>query len=1386
MEEAARHGESILPFLEAAAKGDVEEIIRSLGIDPGLINTPHPETGNTALIVAAEENRSEVIALLLEHGADVTSCNFANQTAVHVANDCIRAQLLSAVTRTSFPQLSMMQAAWQGDLESVQHLLSTDHDRYVHTKNGQGLTPVMLVLRDVDLFEGLPMGSDYRPVAVLQELLSHYGDTALLDSRGRSAVSYVSDIKSPLRQQLIDALERSSPAAAALDQASCPDTKPTLCDTAPAGPYSSDIQNPGSEEVSSDGISLDRGDDDQDPAADPRAQKDLQEEIAFREMEGVHQTQGRNPSYYSRQWFADPSPEHLTLQSSSKRQPSLPPLHMKTRGDVSKLERLGLGHLVQESYSEPNILESHLNPNPRCDLKYIKGRIWQRLGSAEASRDSKTFPPLSHSPRSPLPARLRPLSETRSRNKEAYRSNTTPSSDNLPNTKVKGFSYEQKLQKTLQNSKDFILSRDLVQVSLDSCVSQRDGCSRTEEDKSRTAEESEMARLHVSCRDVRPLLHANDCAQPRNCIEMTGSLHIEQLHLQDHGESFRNIRPSTMEEVLPGTRKDTKLDMQDRNRTIEETVNIAAATNEDIKTEVEPKDMDSSKTPRRGHVPFVHITFSEQEPDREINHSPSKPLFTKRKMKSGSPLHNANHSFNILAQKENEKTKKNKKTRIMSAPENTKHQGPLSNIKRSHRKNVPLPTLVYSSGPSPSKGSKKASYSAHRSTERSLQRSQTQLSLHSPKRINSPSHIPTLTRSKSSHDFQNINYSDMFIEISSQQSPGPVMYQMFTSTAYVRASNPGRETKSASSSRSCSSKGSRASSSRDSSARSKRSKLKNKKTPSATSHGRRSSSSKLEATEKDQDKTENTVIISGLDWEINAEKQDGGNVECLLEGIVDARQQNFDLSTIKEATIENSISVIQTIRETLKMWRESERSTEEANNPENVDQGLLKGVTDMDCVQEEVKTINHNCDNDNVQDSNIGSPPSQELHATEAHLRSQDDEALGDSLHDENQKEHLVQLENNVDYAYSTSQNISGSPSLAVSEHLTEDLISCLENLMFDEESYGSLVEDDEQNANVSEHQDGGEHTEFSKEQQVDTIPSLMDQKSDPNHSIPPTDHSRLQYYDNSNHWIKGEVLGRGAYGTVYRGLTSQGELIAAKQVTLHDSDPAVAKKEYKKLQEEVDLLKTLKHINIVGYLGTTFEDRMVTIFMEYVPGGSISNILRHFGPLQEVVISRYTNHILQGIAYLHKNRVVHRDIKGNNVMLMPNGVIKLIDFGCAKRLNGLSMNGTRGEMLQSMHGTPYWMAPEVISESGHGEKSDIWSIGCTVFEMGTGKPPLAHMERMAAMFYIGVEKGLMPTLPDHFSRKARDFVNLCLIRDQEQRPSAEQLLQHRFVHWTS
>ncbi|XP_041466973.1 uncharacterized protein LOC121417356 isoform X2 [Lytechinus variegatus] len=262
-------------------------------------------------------------------------------------------------------------------------------------------------------------------------------------------------------------------------------------------------------------------------------------------------------------------------------------------------------------------------------------------------------------------------------------------------------------------------------------------------------------------------------------------------------------------------------------------------------------------------------------------------------------------------------------------------------------------------------------------------------------------------------------------------------------------------------------------------------------------------------------------------------------------------------------------------------------------------------------------------------------------------------------------------------------------------------------------------------------------------------------------------------------HWKKGNLLGKGAFGTVYCGLTNTGQLLAVKQVELSERDKEKAKQQYQKLQEEVQLLKTLCHKNIVGFLGVSLEENMVNIFMQFIPGGSIASLLARFGSLDETVFCRYTKQILEGTQYLHENDVIHRDIKGANIMLMSTGVIKLIDFGCAKRL---CIQISRSQnVLKSMRGTPYWMAPEVIMETGHGKKSDIWSIGCTVFEMATRKPPWSDMPPMAAIFAIG-SGGPVPQMPDKFSEDAKTFVNACLTRNQDERATASELLKHPFI----
>eukprot|EP00118_Oscarella_pearsei_P006534 m.29662 g.29662 ORF g.29662 m.29662 type:complete len:1144 (+) comp31207_c1_seq2:136-3567(+) len=268
--------------------------------------------------------------------------------------------------------------------------------------------------------------------------------------------------------------------------------------------------------------------------------------------------------------------------------------------------------------------------------------------------------------------------------------------------------------------------------------------------------------------------------------------------------------------------------------------------------------------------------------------------------------------------------------------------------------------------------------------------------------------------------------------------------------------------------------------------------------------------------------------------------------------------------------------------------------------------------------------------------------------------------------------------------------------------------------------------------------------------------------------------------------WNKGNLLGQGAFGEVWCGLTETGEMIAVKQVRLH-KDVNKAEKQYVKLQAEVGLLRSLKHRNIVGYRATSFDEdtNTVNIFMEFVPGGSISSLLQRFGPVQESVFRNYCRQILNGVAYLHTKGVVHRDIKGANCMVCPTGVIKLIDFGCAKQYCvqtdfSLSQSG----LFKSMNGTPYWMAPEVVTESGYGRKSDIWSVGCTIFEMATGKPPWSELNPTAAIFHIGSGAD-PPLLPGKFSQLAVEFVAQCLTKDKRQRPSAVQLQQHAFVNNT-
>ncbi|XAR70281.1 Mitogen-activated protein kinase kinase kinase [Bertholletia excelsa] len=257
--------------------------------------------------------------------------------------------------------------------------------------------------------------------------------------------------------------------------------------------------------------------------------------------------------------------------------------------------------------------------------------------------------------------------------------------------------------------------------------------------------------------------------------------------------------------------------------------------------------------------------------------------------------------------------------------------------------------------------------------------------------------------------------------------------------------------------------------------------------------------------------------------------------------------------------------------------------------------------------------------------------------------------------------------------------------------------------------------------------------------------------------------------------WKKGRLIGRGTFGHVYLGFNSEsGEMCAMKEVILF-SDDAKSNESVQQLGQEIAVLSRLQHPNIVQYYGSEIVDDKLYIYLEYLSGGSIYKLLQEYGPLGEIAIRSYTQQILSGLAYLHAKQTVHRDIKGANILVDPSGRVKLADFGMAKHIAGQSCP-------LSIKGSPYWMAPEVIkNENGCNLAVDIWSLGCTVLEMATGKPPWSQYEGVAAMFKIGNSKEL-PPIPDNLSDEGKDFVRKCLQRNPSLRPTAAELLEHLFV----
>ncbi|GAB4844259.1 MAP3K epsilon protein kinase 1 [Ancistrocladus abbreviatus] len=257
------------------------------------------------------------------------------------------------------------------------------------------------------------------------------------------------------------------------------------------------------------------------------------------------------------------------------------------------------------------------------------------------------------------------------------------------------------------------------------------------------------------------------------------------------------------------------------------------------------------------------------------------------------------------------------------------------------------------------------------------------------------------------------------------------------------------------------------------------------------------------------------------------------------------------------------------------------------------------------------------------------------------------------------------------------------------------------------------------------------------------------------------------------NKYMLGDEIGKGAYGRVYKGLDLEnGDFVAIKQVSLEN----IAQEDLNIIMQEIDLLKNLNHKNIVKYLGSLKTKSHLHIILEYVENGSLANIIKpnKFGPFPEQLVAHYIAQVLEGLVYLHEQGVIHRDIKGANILTTKEGLVKLADFGVATKLTEADVN------THSVVGTPYWMAPEVIEMSGVSAASDIWSVGCTVIELLTCVPPYYDLQPMPALFRIVQDEH--PPIPDGLSSDMADFLRLCFKKDARQRPDAKTLLSHPWI----